>query len=89
MLSVNAVDSCPLYADFGVKLLNDLSQNATTASMQDFTFAKTRKICFAFKTKFVFSTMKRNKKFTWPRQLYRFIGSRIFYVFAKIYAICV
>ena len=53
VLNVNAVEdeehllfTCPLNAEFRVKLLSDTSQNATTASLLNVLACKTRQISF-------------------------------------------
>ena len=70
VLCVNEVEddehmlfTCPLYADFRVKLLSDTSQNATTASLLNVLACKnkTNKLRLA---QFGFSAVKRRKEFT-------------------------
>ena len=67
---VNAIENeehllftCPLYNDIQEKLMNDTSQNAVTASLENVLSWKSKTNMFRL-AKFVFSAIRRRKEFT-------------------------
>ena len=70
VVCVNAIENeehllfaCPLYNDIREKLLNDTSQNAVTASLENVLPWKSKTNMFRL-AKFVFSAIRRRKEFT-------------------------
>ena len=75
--------ACPLYNELREKLLNDMSQNAVTASLENVLSGKAIQICFDWPS-FFSSAITRRKEFTGSFKLvlrYSIVHNRLFFCF--------